>query len=170
MIKSIVCCDKHWAIGKDNKLLFKLPTDMKYFKEHTKRKIVFVGNNTLNSFPEGAPLKERSTICLCSKEHNRDDCFCINDFDVALKLLLELSKTQDIYVIGGASIYKAMLPYSDIVYVTKVDADGHGNVFFPNLDEDDNFKLADTSINFIDNELSIKFCIYVRISNNSKDD
>lgn len=169
MIKSIVCCDKHWAIGKGNKLLFKLPTDMQYFKRHTKRKIVFVGNNTLNSFPNGMPLKERSTICLCSSNHNRDDCLCINNFDDALKLLQELAKTQDVYVIGGASIYQAMLPYTDVVYVTKVDADGHGDVFFPNLDKDDNFRLADTSINYVDNGLTLKFCVYVRNSTNSKD-
>ena len=62
-------------------------------------------------------------------------CFCIHDFNTAVQLVKELAKTKNVYVIGGAMLYKSMLPYYDEVLVTKVDADGGAEVFFPNLDE-----------------------------------
>ena len=100
MIKALVAVDENWAIGRDNDLLFKLPNDMRAFKAATIDKIVVCGRKTLESFPGGKPLKNRSTICLCSTENNRDDCYCINDVDELIKLMTELSKTQDIFIIG----------------------------------------------------------------------
>jgi dihydrofolate reductase len=141
MIIGIVCTDKNWGIGKKNDLLFHLKKDMQFFRQTTADSIVVCGYNTLLSFPGGKPLKGRSTICLCPKEVERDDCFCIHDFDEAVKLVKEISKTTNVYVIGGAMLYKSMLPYYDEVYVNKVDADGYAEVFFPNLDEYEGLKL-----------------------------
>lgn len=135
MIIGIVCTDRNWGIGKNNDLLFHLKKDMQFFKNSTADSIVFCGYNTLLSFPGSKPLKGRSTICLCPDEIERDDCFCVHNFDAAVKLIKEISKTTNIYVIGGAMLYKSMLPYYDRVYVNKVDADGQAEVFFPNLDE-----------------------------------
>lgn len=160
MIKAIVCVDKKWAIGKNNDLLFSIPADMKFFRETTKNKIVFCGYNTLLSFPDSKPLKGRSTICLCPEDVNRDDCYCVHSFDEAVKLVQELAKTQDVYVIGGAMLYASMLPYYDEVLVTKVDADGEGIVFFPNLDENNNFKVLTNTDCFEDNGYQIKFLTY----------
>ena len=122
MIKAIVCVDEKFAIGKNNDLLFQLSADMKFFRETTKNKIVVCGYNTLLSFPGSKPLKNRSTICLCPNEIDREDCYCIHDFNELVKLLQELSKTQDVFVIGGAMLYKSLLPYYDEVLVTKVKA------------------------------------------------
>lgn len=135
MIIGIVCTDKNWGIGKNNDLLFHLKKDMQFFKNTTADSIVFCGYNTLLSFPGSKPLKGRSTICLCPDEINRDDCFCIHNFDEAVRLVKEISKTTNVFVIGGAMLYKSMLPYYDRVYVNKVYADGEPEVFFPNLDE-----------------------------------
>lgn len=135
MIIGIVCVDRNWGIGKKNGLLFNLKKDMQYFKQSTADSIVFCGYNTLLSFPGSKPLKGRSTICLCPKGIERDDCFCIHDFDEAVKLVKEISKTTNVFVIGGAMLYESMLPYYDEIYVNKVDADGGAEVFFPNLDE-----------------------------------
>jgi dihydrofolate reductase len=135
MLYGIVCVDKNWGIGKKNDLLFHLKKDMEFFKNTTMDSIVFCGYNTLLSFPGSKPLKHRSTICLCPEVVERDDCFCIHDFDTAVKLVKELAKTKNVYVIGGAMLYKSMLPYYDEVFVNKVDADGEAEVFFPNLDE-----------------------------------
>jgi dihydrofolate reductase len=135
MIIGIVCTDKNWGIGKKNDLLFHLKKDMQFFRQTTADSIVFCGYNTLLSFPGSKPLKGRSTICLCPEEVERDDCFCIHDFDEAVRLVKELAKTQPVFVIGGAMLYQSMLPYYDKVYVNKVDADGEAEVFFPNLDE-----------------------------------
>lgn len=135
MIVGIVCTDKNWGIGKKNDLLFHLKKDMEFFKNITMDSIVFCGYNTLLSFPGSKPLKHRSTICLCPEGVERDDCFCIHDFDTAVKLITELAKTKNVYVIGGGMLYKSMLPYYDEVLVNMVDADGEAEVFFPNLDK-----------------------------------
>lgn len=155
MINAIVCVDKNWGIGKKNDLLFSLKEDMKFFREKTKDSIVFCGYNTLLSFPGSRPLKGRSTIVLCPKEVERDDCFCIHDFDESVKLIKELAKTQDIFVIGGAMVYKSMLPYYDRVYVTHVEAaDPEATAFFPVLTLE-NFKAVETVKTF---EEDGKFC------------
>ena len=135
MIIGIVAVDRNWGIGKKNDLLFHLKKDMAFFRQQTSNSIVVCGFNTLLSFPGSKPLKGRSTICLCPEEVERDDCFCIHDFDEMVRLIKELSKTTDVYIIGGAMLYKSMLPYYDEVYVNMVDADGEAEVFFPNLDE-----------------------------------
>ena len=164
MINAIVCVDKNWSIGKDNDLLFSLPKDMNHFKIMTTDSIVVCGRKTLDSFPGGKPLKKRSTICLCSKEYNRDDCYCVNTFEEAIKLVRELSKTQDIWIIGGQSIYKSFIDYVDTVFVTKVEADGDGTVFFPNLDEDKNFKAVTKTAEIEDNGYNISFYVYKRVN------
>jgi dihydrofolate reductase len=141
MIIGIVAVDRNWGIGKKNDLLFHLKKDMQFFKNTTANSVVFLGYNTLLSFPGSKPLKGRSTICLCPSEVERDDCFCIHDFDEAVRLVKEIAKTTNVYVIGGAMLYQSMLPYYDKVYVNKVDADGKAEVFFPNLDENTDYEI-----------------------------
>lgn len=141
MIIGIVCVDNKWGIGKKNDLLFHLKKDMQFFRQQTADSIVFCGYNTLLSFPGSKPLKGRSTICLCPEDVERDDCYCIHNFDEAVKLIKEISKTTNVYVIGGAMLYKSMLPYYDKVFVNKVDADGDAEVFFPDLDAYDGMRL-----------------------------
>ena len=160
MIKAIVCVDENWSIGRDNNLLFKLPLDMKLFKDTTIGEIVVCGRKTLESFPNSKPLKDRSTICICSKENTRDDCFCVHDIELAIKLAQEMSKTRDVYIIGGSTIYKTFLPYYDEAYITKVKANGYGTVFFPNLDENDNFEQYYCSPDVEDNGYIINVCAY----------
>lgn len=162
MIKAIACVDENWAIGKDNDLLFKLPADLKFFKAATKNKVVVCGYNTLLSFPGGKPLKGRSTICLCSKENARDDCFCIHDLCDLINLIRELSKTQDVYIIGGGMLYRALINLCEEVLVTMVHADGNGTVFFPNLDKNPDFELIDSEECLDDGPYSINFCTYRR--------
>ena len=141
MIVGIVCVDEKWGIGKKNDLLFHLKKDMEFFRRETANSVVFCGYNTLLSFPGSKPLKGRSTICLCPEEINRDDCYCVHDFNDAVKLVKEIAKTRNVYVIGGAMLYSSMTAYMDEVYVNKVCADGQAEVFFPNLDENPDFKI-----------------------------
>jgi dihydrofolate reductase len=161
MIIGIVCVDQKWGIGKKNDLLFHLKKDMTFFKNTTMDSIVFCGYNTLLSFPGSKPLKNRSTICLCPEGIERDDCFCIHDFEKAVQLVKELAKTKNVYVIGGAMLYQSMLPYYDKVLVTKVEADGEAEVFFPNLDEHSDFEPW-TIQKFIDGEYTCAFWSYKR--------
>lgn len=163
MLKAIVCVDREWAIGHNNDLLFHLPKDMAFFRQTTKNKIVVCGRKTLESFPGGKPLPGRSTICLCSPENSRDNCYCVHSFEELLRLVKELAKTQDVFVIGGAQIYELFLPHYDEVLVTKADAIGNGTVFFPNLDNNSAFELFYESGELLDtDEVKVRFCTYKR--------
>jgi dihydrofolate reductase len=162
MIIGIVCVDKNFGIGKNNDLLFHLPVDMNFFKTMTAESIVITGYNNLLSFPGSKPLKGRSTICICPPDIERDDCYCVHDFPTLLHLVQELSKTQNVYIIGGAMLYESFLDFYDKVYVTKVDSEGDADVFFPNLDENTNFILSYCSKPIKDGEHSIRFCTYYR--------
>ena len=162
MIIGICCVDNKWGLGKNNDLLFHLKKDMQFFRQTTADSIVLVGMNTLLSFPGSKPLKGRSTICLCPKEVERDDCFCIHDFDETVRLVKELSKTTNVYVIGGAMLYKSMLPYYDEVYVNMVDADGEAEVFFPNLDKNLDYKIRQVLPAIEDEGYQTQLIIYDR--------
>ena len=163
MIRAIVCVDEKWAIGKNNDLLFHLKKDMQFFKEKTMHSIVVMGENTMLSLPGSKPLKDRINIVLCPEGHEHPGYACFHDFD---KLVAQLKVLDcDIYIIGGGMLYNSMLPYYDEVYVTKVQADGQGTVFFPNLDEDPNFELIHCSATEEDSGYVINFCTYKRIKN-----
>ncbi len=157
-IKAIVAVDKKWGIGKKNDLLFRLPLDMKYFREKTDGKTVCMGYNTLLSFPGGKPLKNRKNIVICPEGVERDDVVIVHTLDEMLKTIA--AEENDVYVIGGAYFYKSMLPFCDEVLVTKVDADGEAEVFFENLDERADFGLASESETFETNGYNIKFSVY----------
>lgn len=156
----IVAVDKKWGIGKKNELLFSLKEDMKYFREKTTGKVVCMGYNTLLSFPNGKPLKNRVNITLCPQEIERDDVICVHTLD---ELFKELAKypSEEVFVIGGATFYKTMLPFCEIAYVTKVDADGEAEVFFENLDDLKEWKLEKEGEVIPDGEYNIRFCKYV---------
>ncbi len=162
MIVGIVCVDEKWGIGKKNDLLFKLKKDMEFFKATTRQSVVFCGYNTLLSFPGSKPLKGRSTICLCPEEIERDDCYCVHNFEDAVKLVKEIAKTQNVYVIGGAMLYESMLPYYDEVFVNKVYADGVAEVFFPNLDKNSAFTILYADDVEIDNGYETQLVVYAR--------
>ena len=163
MIIQILNCDKKWGIGKRNGLLFNLPLDMKFFRETTKGHVVFMGENTLLSFPGSKPLKNRTNVVLSQDEtHNYEGCENVHNFDQFIKILQELGRFSDVFVIGGASIYRQTLPYVDKVLLTKVNADGGATVFFPNLDEDPNFVCVDEGTPIQDGDYEIRFTTYLR--------
>ena len=167
MIISILSADKKWGIGKRNGLLFSLPMDMKFFRTTTSGHVVAMGENTLLSFPNSKPLKNRTHIVLSADEtHNYDGVINVHSFDEFLQKIKEYSLKEDVYIIGGASIYNQTIPYVDKVLLKKVDEDGGAEVFFHNLDEDNNFECVEESETFDDNGHNIKFTIYV--NNNKK--
>ena len=166
MIISILNCDNKWGIGKRNGLLFSLPLDMKFFRETTKGHVVCMGENTLLSFPGSKPLKNRTHIVLSKDlDHNYEGVINVHDFDEFIKMIKEYGAREDVFIIGGASIYNQTLPYVDYVYLTKVDADGGAEVFFTNLDELPNFELVKESEPVQDGEYQIRFLTY---KNNDK--
>ena len=162
-MKLIVNVDKNWAIGKGGKLLFHLSRDMRFFKEHTTGAIVVMGRKTLDSLPGGRPLANRKNIVL-----SRDPKFsregvtvCSNGGELA-ELLHGVK--EDIYVIGGESLYRDLLPFCDTAYVTKVDAAADGaDAYMVNLDESESWSIADESETFEENGVSFRFVTYKRV-------
>ena len=161
-MRAIFHADKKWGIGKQNDLMFALPKDMKFFRETTSGKVVVMGLNTLRSFPNGKPLKNRVNIVL-APEDVREDVITVHDLG---ELFAEVKKypADDVFVIGGASVYRALMPYCTEVLVTKVDADGGAEVFVPDLDEDSSFRLVYESEPEEDNGYTIRFCRYENLS------
>ena len=158
-MKAIVAVDKKWGIGKKNDLLFTLPEDMKYFREKTLNKVVVMGSNTLKSFPNGKPLKNRTNIVLFPGGEKRDDCIVVDSLD-ELKEELKKYPADDVFIIGGAMFYKTMLPYCSEVLVTKVNADGGAEVFYENLDELADWKCVSESEPIVTNGHEIRFTVY----------
>lgn len=155
----IVVVDSKWGIGRDNGLLFRLKKDMAFFRNTTMGKTIVVGANTFASFPNGA-LPNRVNIVLDSSGAKHIGAISVKSTD---ELDRELSRydTDDIYVSGGASLYKLMLDRCKTAFVTKVQADGRAKVFFPNLDELSNWKLIEQSEEIEDEGYKISFCKYV---------
>ena len=131
----IVAVDQNWAIGKNNDLLVSIPADMKMFREETSGKVVVLGRKTLESFPNGLPLKNRTNIILTkNKDFKVKDAIVVNSIE---ELLEEIKKypAEDVYCIGGDSIYHQLLPYCDVAHVTKIEFAYEADRYFPNLDE-----------------------------------
>ena len=158
-MKAIVAVDKNWGIGKKNDLLFQLPLDMKFFRSTTLNKVVIMGSNTLKSFPNGNPLKNRTNIVLFPGGEKREDCTIVDSME-ELKEELKKYNTDDVFVIGGAMFYRTMLPYCSEVLVTKVDADGGAEVFYENLDKLPNWSMVYESESQETNGYNIKFTTY----------
>jgi dihydrofolate reductase len=159
MIKAIVHADKEWGIGKNGDMMFSLPKDMKFFRETTTGHVVVMGGNTLRSFPNQKPLKNRVNIVV-SRGQVRDDCIIVPTMSALKEAMKQRQNHEDIYVIGGAQIYRELLPYCEEVLVTKVDAVGGADVFFPNLDENPDFACVYESEPLDDNGHTIRFTTY----------
>ena len=161
-MRAILHADKEWGIGKSNSLMFSIPADMQFFRETTTGGVVVMGSNTLKSFPGGKPLKNRVNIVLYPGGEKRDDCIIVESLE---KLFEEIKKypPEKVFVIGGAMMYRTLLPYCDEVLVTKVDAVGGADTFFENLDTNPAFKLVYESQPQITNGYTIKFTTYKNV-------
>ena len=125
-----------------------------------------MGENTLLSFPNSKPLKNRTNIVLSQDPtHNYEGVINVHTFEDFLRKIKEYAVDDTVFIIGGASIYRQTLPYVDQVYLTKVNADGGAEVFFVNLDEEKDFSLVKESEPVMDGDLEIKFTVY---QNNNK--
>ena len=158
----IVAADQNWAIGKDNKLLISIPADMKFFRTTTTGKVVVMGRKTLESFPGGQPLKKRTNIVLTrDKNYKVKDAIVVHSIEEVLEELKKYD-SEDVYVIGGDSIYSQMLPYCDTAHVTKIDFAYEADSYFPNLDEMPEWKVTAESDEQTYFDLEYTFVKYVR--------
>ena len=158
----IVNVDKNWAIGYKGKLLVSIPEDMKFFRSETTGKVVVLGRKTLATFPGGLPLKNRTNIIL-----TRNEDFTVKDAVVCHSVeetLEELKKysSEDIYIIGGDTIYRQFLPFCDVAHVTRTEHAYDADAWFPNLDEDPDWELTGQSEEKTYFDLEFTFCRYER--------
>lgn len=158
----IVAVDKNWAIGYQNKLLVRIPEDQRFFRETTTGKVVILGRKTLETFPEGKPLKNRINIVITTKKDYRaDDAIVVNSIEEALAEAARYS-SEDVFVIGGDSVYRQMLSYCNVAYVTRIDHEYQADAYFPNLDLMDDWILAEKSEKYFYQDLAYHFCRYKR--------
>lgn len=156
----IVAVDKNWAIGKGGDQLCYLKEDLKRFKELTSGHTVILGRKTLATFPGGRPLKNRDNLIL-----SRDPNFRAEGAQVLRDVpTLLAAAPKDSFVIGGGSVYKALLPYCDTAYVTKIDhAFSDADTFFPNLDADPAWQAVSTEEPLEQDGLVYRYVTYTRI-------
>ncbi len=138
----IVAVDKNWGIGCNNKLLVSIPADMKFFRETTSGKVVVMGRKTLESFPNGLPLKNRTNIVLTKNpSFHAKGAIVLHSLEEVLEELKKYAD-EDIYIIGGESIYRQFLPYCSVAHVTKIDHAYEADAYFPNLDEMEEWRIT----------------------------
>ncbi len=162
-MKSIVAVDEKWGIGRRNGLLFDIKADMRHFVQHTRGKTVVMGSNTLLSLPGGMPLKNRVNIVLNPEGDERDaqtkGYILTRSVPELLKKVSEYP-ADDVYVVGGAMLYRTLLPYCAEAIVTKVRADGDAEVFYENLDKLPEWSLSEESEPVEDSGYTLTFCTY----------
>lgn len=159
----IVAVDENWGIGKNNKLLVSIPSDMKFFRSETSGKVVVMGRKTLESFPNGLPLKNRTNIVLTSDmDYQVKGAIIVHGIP---ELLEELKKYPDdqIYVIGGGKVYEELLPYCSLAHVTKINFSFEADTFFPNLDQMEDWEITASSDEQTYFDLEFSFVKYERV-------
>ncbi len=158
----IVNADKNWGIGLKNHLLVSIPADLRFFQSKTKGKVVIFGRSTLETFPGGKPLKNRINIIITrNPDYKVPDAVVAHSVKEALE---EASKypSEDVYIIGGASIYRQFLPYCDTAYVTKTDYSYEADTYFPNLDQDPEWECIEEGEEQTCYDIIFRFTKYVR--------
>ena len=157
-MNAIVVVDQNWAIGFGGDQLFYIPADLKHFKELTTGHPVILGRKTLATFPGGRPLKGRPNLIL-----SRNPDFAPEGAQVYPDLdSLLAAAPEDSFVIGGESVYRALLPHCSVAHVTKVDASFEADTWFPDLDKDPNWYIDETSKDMEHEGLIFRYVTYRR--------
>lgn len=160
----IVAVDNNWAIGCKNRLLVSIPADHKFFRQETTGKVVVLGRKTLETFPQGMPLKNRTNIIMSTNPDYRvKDAIVVHSKEELLEKLKDYP-SEDVYIIGGESVYRMMLPYCDVAHVTKIDHAYEADAFFPDLDETGEWEITATSDEQTYFDVVYEFVKYERIA------
>lgn len=158
----IAAADQAWGIGRDGGLLTHLPGDMKYFGETTRGHVVVMGRKTLESFPGGKPLKNRVNVVLTTdKQYLPEGVTVCHSLEETLEYLKQY-KEEDIFIIGGGTIYSQFLPYCKKAYVTRIHETFQADTKLENLDKNPCWTLSKQGELQEENGISYEFCIYER--------
>lgn len=129
----VVAVDRNWAIGNKGQLLVKIPEDMQYFRNLTQGHVVIYGRKTMTTFPGARPLEDRINIVLSKRGDVSDRAIAASSVEEAITIANKY-KSENVYIIGGESVYEQLMPYADTAYVTFIDYSYDADAYFPNLD------------------------------------
>ena len=155
----IVAVYDDWGIGKDGTQPIALSTDRKFFRETTRGAMVIVGRRTIDDFPGKKPLPGRVNVALTRSDMEIPGFEVVHSPEEAAELAKGAEKA---FVIGGGTIYCQMLPLCDRAYVTKVHVKPESDTYFPNLDEDDAWELAEVLQSGEEDGIFYEMCLYCR--------
>lgn len=159
----IAAVDRNWAIGYKNELLVRIPEDQKWFRETTTGKAVIMGRKTLESFPNKSPLKNRLNVVITSDmNYGVPGAVVVHSIDEAVEAVRDYAD-DDVYVIGGESIYRQMLPLCSTAHITKVDYAYQADAHFPDLDKEEGWKITETSDERTYFDIIYEFVKYERV-------
>ncbi len=160
-MNAIVAVDENWGIGKNNNLLFRIPEDQKFFREKTIGKIIVIGRNTLNGFPGGLLLKDRTNIVLTHDASFKPNGLVVVHSVPELLNTLKNYNDDDVFVVGGGNVYRQLIDKCEAAFVTKVSGNYGADTFFPCLDKIPGWRLIDTKAVNCDGQ-EVEFCTYVK--------
>ena len=157
MISMIWAMDKNWLVGKDNKLPWHFKEDLLYYKEKTAGKTVLMGDKSyysLKSYYKDKPLPYGKIYVASLDNLELPDAIVINDI---ISFLNNFPQEEELWVVGGATIYKLCLPYANYLYITHVDGEYEGDAYFPKFDLENEFKLVSSRVSNV-----LNFSVYER--------
>lgn len=158
-----VTVDANWGIGQDQNLLIRIPRDHKLFMEETANKIIVMGRKALTTMPQGLPLAGRTNIILSANQNLQiKGAVVVHSVEELLEELKQYPQ-EDIYVVGGESVYVQLLPYCQVAHVTKLDHSYAANKHFPNLDQSKEWKLTADSDELTYFDIAYEFLRYERV-------
>ena len=160
-MKAIVAVDSNWAIGNKGQLLVSIPADQKdNFRRRTSGNTIVYGRKTLETFPQKIVLPNRRNIILSTRKdytvknaevaHNRDE----------LMELIKNENSDDVYIIGGETVYKQFIDDCDTAIVTFIDKAYEADAYFPNLDKDPDWELVEESEEQVYFDITYTYRIY----------
>lgn len=161
-MKMIVAVDENWGIGKDGDMLQPISKDLKFFRQTTTGNVIVIGRKTLESFPNKKPLPNRVNVVLTNnKDYPTEGIVLCHEIETLAEVLQPYAD-KEIFVAGGGTIYKQLLPQCDTAYVTKIYRSYPADTVFPNLDADPEWELTEKGEVQEENGVRFSFNTYKR--------
>lgn len=164
-MEMIAAVDKNWAIGNKNQLLVSIPQDQKLFREETMGHVLVMGRKTFEGLPGGGALDGRITIVLSRRKgYQARGALVVHSEEALFEALREQEEAgRKIFVAGGGEIYRMLLPYADVVHITRIRKAYEADTYFPNLEEEPGWKLTAESDEQTYFDLEYGFYRYERV-------
>ncbi|MBR4342649.1 MAG: dihydrofolate reductase [Lachnospiraceae bacterium] len=161
-MKLIAAVDNNWAIGYKGRLLASIRADQMNFKKLTLGRVVVLGRKTMETFPGGRPLVQRRNIILSrNPDYEVKGAEVVHSKEELLELIKDVD-TDDVFIIGGESLYHEFLPLCDTAIITKINYSYEADAYFPNLDKDEEWECVEEGEEQTCFDMEFKFLTYKR--------